>query len=345
MRTIASICSIALFVAGLCAQTIELRNGEVAIGRVVAVNASSVDVEVGFPEATTRTIQKSDLTPVSLFAILAAQVEPGSGVARVKLAEAARGIGLRGHAIAEYREAARLDPELKAKAAAKVMEIRTEIARALMQDAKQAIDETRFGAARLALSAIDASYGDTPVGREAASMQQQLKEKQLENVLLHKVSTSQLEGILKQVAGLIQKAEEVKGAESPHGSMKAQSALQAVVKHLEKATRAMKDVAPPDSSPELADKLTTARESVRHRLVDGYLALGTVYLQRRAIPNAEKYCEKACDLDYYEGCWAAGDLYHAGSGTTKNDVKAKKYLTKACEGNKHEKACAMLARL
>lgn len=297
MRTLASICSLALFVGGLCAQTIELRSGEVAIGRGVAVNASTVDVEIGFPDATTRTIQKSDLTPVSLYAILAAQAEPGNAAARVKLAEAARGLELRGHAIAEYREAARLDPALKAKAEAKVMEIRTEIARALVEDAKQAIDETRFGAARLALSAIDASYGDTPVGQEAARMQQQLKEKQLQNVLLRKVGTSQLESILKQVAGLIQKAEEVKGAESPHGSMKAQRALQAVVKHLEKATRTMKDVAPPDSSPELADKLTTARESVRRRLVDGYLALGTVYFQRRAIPNAEKNCEKACDLD------------------------------------------------
>ena len=297
MKPTAHIFVLALFAGGLLAQTIELRNGEVAIGRVVKVTASTVEVEIGFPKAATRTIQKSDITPVSLYTILAARVEPGDAEAHTQLAEVARGMGLRGHAIAEFREAARLDPKLKATAEAKVMDIRTDIARALVEDAKEAMEENRFGAARLTLSTIDESYGDTPVGREATHLLQELKEKRLQNAGLHQVSASELERLLKRVAGHVQDADDVKGDRSPHGGVKAQRTLERVVRHLEKANDAVSDVAPPDDPREMAGELTTARESVQHRLVEAYLTLGTVFIQRRAIPSAEEYCEKAGDLD------------------------------------------------
>ena len=55
------------------------------------------------------------------------------------------------------------------------------------------------------------------------------------------------------------------------------------------------------------------------------------------VDGAITWFEKACDQEYFDGCWAAGDLYH----TRKKDAKAKPLLTKACDG-KHEKACALL---
>lgn len=279
------------------AQAIELRNGEVVIGRVTKVGEQTVDVEVGFPTTATRTLKKSDLMPVSLYMILAARSEP-SAEAHLSLGDTARVLGLRGHAIAEYRVAALMNPALRSSAEAKVAELRIEIARELLDDAKEAIGEVRFTAARLALSEIERGYGDTPVAREAVTLLRKVKDTEIKNASLRRVSAAQLEAILNQVATHLQRADAVKGAQSVHGGTKTQRALEQVVQHLEAAAGVMKDVAPTDDSPPaLADRLGSARENVRRRLVEAYLALGTVFIQRRAFGSADKYCEKACELD------------------------------------------------
>ncbi len=64
----------------------------------------------------------------------------------------------------------------------------------------------------------------------------------------------------------------------------------------------------------------------------------------KTLALAMNYFEKGCALDYYESCWAAGDLYHARK-TKRDGEKAKRLLSKACTGNQHEKACAMLLKI
>ncbi|MBL9013352.1 MAG: sel1 repeat family protein, partial [Myxococcales bacterium] len=62
------------------------------------------------------------------------------------------------------------------------------------------------------------------------------------------------------------------------------------------------------------------------------------------MPLALSYFEKGCDLNHYEACWAAGDLYQLGAGAPKNLQKARALLEKGCNG-KHQKACDVLATL
>ncbi len=45
------------------------------------------------------------------------------------------------------------------------------------------------------------------------------------------------------------------------------------------------------------ERLVAAQSDLRKRLTAAYLALGTIYLERRALPDADEWCNKACDLD------------------------------------------------
>ena len=48
---------------------------------------------------------------------------------------------------------------------------------------------------------------------------------------------------------------------------------------------------------EAAEKVESVRARARKSLVDAYLTAGTILLQRRALPSAEEYCNRACELD------------------------------------------------
>lgn len=281
----------------LHAQTIELRSGEVLIGRVVEVGPVEIRVEVGFPEPKTNTLPRSDIDPESLYVILAARSDPGSAAAHLALADAAAKMELPAHAIAEYREAARIDPSLKARSEARIVQLRGRIAEDLLGDAREAVEEGRNAAARLLLSTILSKYADTAAGREANRLLNEMTAKASSDGAGKPVTAADAEALLKKVREHLTAADKVEEERAGHGSNKEQRRLERLVAHLESAWRPISNVAGATDNAEISDRVAAVRRTVKTRLVESYLALGTVFVQRRAIPSAETWCEKACDLD------------------------------------------------
>jgi tetratricopeptide (TPR) repeat protein len=282
--------------AGLLGQTLETRSGEVFVGRVLKVEDQSVQIAVGYPEETTMTLDRVKLTPLSVYVALASQAQPNDAQAHLRLARACVDLGLPIYAIAEYREAARLDPALKTDSDAKILEVRRALAADLLADAREAFDENRLSAARLLVMSILGTYKDTPSANEASQLLEKIKTQESAGRKVHEVPASDVETALRKMGGHLKSADQA-GTPSPHGGSKEQRRLESLVAHLEQAWAAIKDLAAAPGEKEIGDRLTSARDQTRRRLVDAYLSLGAIYLGRRAIPNAEANCEKACELD------------------------------------------------
>lgn len=285
-----------LLCAPTLSETIELKSGEVFLARVVKLDDKAVQVEAGFPEQRPLSIPREDLAPTTLYALLAARSDAQSAVAHVSLAEQCRKLGLYGHAIAEYQEAARLDPSFEVKSKEGIADARREIAKDMLEDAQDALLENRTAAARLLLSSLVVRYRDTPAGKEAYDRLQTLRSESGE-LPRRSVPARQVEEALRLFAAHMQNAEKEDVGSMSHGRMREQRSLERRVLHLERAWNLIDDLAAPKTEVELTDRLEAARRNAKRQLVDAYLLLGNVFLQRRAIPSAENWCVKACELD------------------------------------------------
>lgn len=287
-----------LIVATTHAQTLDLKSGEVVIGRVSAIDGEVVKIDVGYPNVEQRSIQRSEITPLSLYYVLAAGVDPSNAAAHMTLAETCSDLGLWAHVIAEAREAARLDRSMKSAAERHVGVARSEIAQGLLAEAREALDEGREAAARLALTAVVTDYSETLAGVDAKKLLGVLNEKEKAAQPKRLISKAQAAEALDRAEAHLKAAATVAAPTANHGGSKAQRRLESIVAHLEKGWGTIKDVdlAEPIDV-ELAHQLANRRTEMRRRLVESYLELGTAFIQRRAIPDAEKYCELACGLD------------------------------------------------
>jgi tetratricopeptide (TPR) repeat protein len=278
-------------------QTLDLRSGEIVIGRVAEVNDREIVVETGYPEPVTRTVPRGDLAPLSLYSLMAMRSDPADAKAHVKLAQLARELGLPAQAIAEYREAGRLEPSLKGAMETAATEVRRALAADLLDDAREAMNDGRLAAARLLLHAIASKYADTPAAKDAGVLTAELRTKEQPALAGTKIlPPKEVEAAMKRANDHEKRADSV-GEASPHGGAKEQRRLEAAVGHLESAWAAVKGVGGAEGDPGLTDRLLRQREEIRRTLTGAYLAIGTVLVERRALPGADSYCEKACELD------------------------------------------------
>jgi hypothetical protein len=278
-------------------QTLELRSGEILIGRVAGVNEREIVVETGYPEPVTRTVSRGDLAPLSLYSLMAMRSDPADAKAHVKLAQLARENGLPAQAIAEYREAGRLDPSLKGAMETAVTEVRRGLAADLLDDAREAMADGRLAAARLLLHAIASTYADTPAAKDAVALAAEMRTKEQPALAGTKVlSPKEVEAAMKRASDHEKRADSG-GKTSPHGGAKEQRRLETEIGHLESAWNAVKGIGGAEGDPGLTDRLLRQREEIRRTLTGAYLAIGTVLVERRALPGADAYCEKACELD------------------------------------------------
>lgn len=298
MKTLSFALASILIIATSHAQTLDLKSGELVIGKVTDVGATAVTIEVGYPNVEKRTIPRSEITPLSLYHVLAAGVDSRNAAAHMKLAEISRDLGLWAHVIAEAREASRLEGSMKSEAERLVGLARSEIALVLLADAREALDEGRQAAARLAATTAVTDYGDTAAGADAKKLLVVLNEKERTAQSKRRLSRAQALEALDRAEAHLKAVKSTPATTANHGGSSAQRTLESITSYLEKSWAAIKDVELAEPiDVELAQRLDDRRAEVRRRLVDGYLELGTVYIQRRAIPDAEKYCELACGLD------------------------------------------------
>lgn len=275
------------------AQTLELRSGEVVIGHVTEFGEKSLKIDVSFPVPGTRTIERADVEPRSIYAVLAARIDQDDARAHFTLAGTCRELGLFPHAIAEAREAARRDPALLPDANRMIADLQDAIGADLLRRAEASFAEDRLGSARLTAQAVLRDYRNTGAAKDASDLLRRLDAGA--NGSLRHATAEQITAAVESARKELDRA--AKDAQVPaHGRVKDQRRLERGVARLEQVWRSVGDLAPPDGVT-LADRLSATQAELRQRLVDAYLGLGAIHLERRALPDADEWCNKACELD------------------------------------------------
>jgi hypothetical protein len=304
VRPLSALFLLAVSAASLSAQTLELRSGEVVIGRVLEVDDHTVRVEVTFPDVSARSIARADIEPRSIYALLSARINQADARSHLELAVTCRELGLFALAIAEAWEAGRRDPTLRPTVDKMIPELRGQIAAEVLRQAESDFADGRLGAARLAAEVVMRDYDDTPAARGA---------KRLTERVAARVGPAPRVATAKEAEKLVAEARkdlertEKDTATPAHGSVRDQRDLERAVVRLEKIWAKIGDLLVPvadatsatvTTSPATpADHLSSMQAELRERLTAAYLSLGSIYLQRRALPDAEEWCNKACALD------------------------------------------------
>ncbi|MEO6596823.1 MAG: hypothetical protein ABIP94_18920 [Planctomycetota bacterium] len=235
--------------------------------------------------------------------MLAARIDPSDAKAHLELSGACRELGLFAYAIAEAREAARRDTALASTVDKMIPSLRAEIAAEILRQAESDFADERIGSARLGVHVVLRDYKDSAAAKAA----QELKEKIAARIgpAPREATTKEVEAAVAAARHELERTE--KDMKTPaHGTMRDQRALQRAIPRLEKAWERIGDLVAPQEGKAVeastaaattADRLSATQAELRHRLTVAYLSLGSIYLQRRALPDADEWCNKACELD------------------------------------------------
>lgn len=282
-----------LLAAPALSQSLELRNGEVLLGRVVALDAASATVEAGYPKPQQRTVARDEVEPRSWFALQQQRSDAGSADAHWQLAELAETMQLPSHAVAEFAEVARLDPPRRADADRRIAAIRTRVAAMLLDDAKGDAAADRWAEAKLASEVVIDRYADTPSLAGAQELERQAIARLRAAAKTRAAEATDMKKAIAAAEAHEQKALAMKLATSGGigATVKETKAREQVIDHLEHAWAAIGTVAA--DAPETG----ALRTRIQQELRDHYVALATNLLQRRSLDMATLYNGKACSLD------------------------------------------------
>ncbi|MEM7201689.1 MAG: hypothetical protein AAF628_15580 [Planctomycetota bacterium] len=288
------------------AQTLELRSGEVIIGAVESIGDDVVSVRVGGADAAEiRRIATGDIAPQSHYGLLAGRADASDADAHQELADVATRIGLPLHAMAELREVARLAPDRGAAVKAQIQAIRESVAQTLVDEAKEQLLDHRYTSAKLNTEVVLQDYPETKVAAAAQKLMDEAVVKMRGNGDDAKPVGEKAIAKALEAAQRRQAAADKVGVSLTGGfrfTVKEKTKRERAVRHLEAAWKSVAKVVPDASvPPAAADAFTTTRESIRDTLGQHYLGLGSVLVQRFALPSAEDYNVKACSLDPNSG--------------------------------------------
>ena len=292
-----------LIAAAIPAQGIALRTGEVVIGRVVNVQASTIEIAVTFPRVETRVLKRDDIKPRSMYAVLSGRMDQTSGTAHLELAQTCRELGLFAFGIAEARESARRDPALTDASNRLIKALRQSIATQLLRAATADAEAGLYGSAKLAAQTIVRDYSDTAAADAARALLKKVRS--VSTPFARAVTEKEATAAIKKVRRALERSAS-DSAPPAHGKMRDQRRLQRGIARMEKAWKAVHDLVGPEASEaeqastnasSTADRLAAAQAELRNRLTAAYLALGQIYLEREALFDASEWCNKACETD------------------------------------------------
>lgn len=292
---IACICFLS---TGLHAQSIQLTNGRVVIGSVVSVSKEAVVINATYPKSEKRELSFADIKPVSLYNVLSNQIDQKNANDHQALAATSHKLGLHVHAIAEYRAAAALDSKLKEKNEKLIGELRKELAADLLANAKDAFKEGDIGRAKLNAAVIMEDYAETPSVAGASKILSDI----MRSMKAEERAAVKSE---KEARRIIEKAEKRAGRAqmdfalgTRRGTNKVLRQIRTSVRHLEKASDDIKDLGTQKlNDKKLKARIESFRIELKEKLHAAYVAVGTVYLTRGSLSNAEDFNVKACNLN------------------------------------------------
>jgi hypothetical protein len=283
------------------AETVHLKTGETLAGNV-RMDGDHVIVDTFYPTISTLRIRKDDLLPESLYDILERRTDVKDAPGRRALAETAEQLGLKGAALVEYLRARNFEPSSAAELDPKIQRLTEDIAADLLEDAEDLLAAGMPNSAVVRLDAVLQRFPDTKTAVRARALLPKAKEATQETPKGDDpaMSPEQVAKIADRVEKNLAKGEEASALARGHAGASGTRELRVVeraIDHLERAWERTKDLRGASDDAALAQKVATLRERARTGLVAAYLRAGTILIQRRAIPGAERYCDKACELD------------------------------------------------
>lgn len=294
---LAFLAALALAPSASFGETVELRSGETLVGSVRLEGADGVVIEATFPAAEIRTVRREDVAPESMHAILERSADPADAAKRREMGEFAEAHGLLALAIADFTAVKKLDPNSTKEMDARIDSAREQLAYAMLSDAQDLLDDGNANAALLYLHALREKYPHSDAAKKAESVAAAAHEAAGDAAVVatKTVSAADAPRVAKAVEDRLAKGDEARTGTKAHSDLR--SAERAVT-HYEAAWEAAKTLPVAASGNEEFDaRVARLRGAARSKLVGAYLAAGTILLERRAIPGAEKYCNAACALD------------------------------------------------
>lgn len=295
-----AICQV-IIISLASAETVELNTGKVLVGEVRLNGEDDITVEARFPETKTVKLKYRDLTPISLYHVLERRSDPKNPKERLKLGEFAEESNLNGIAIAEYTAVKQLDNRFTKDMDDRIAGLRNAIAKDILDDAENMLEEGNPNGALMYLHTILEQYPETKASKEATKVIARAHEQAGASAEIGQktVSDDEAPKILDEINKHLERGDRWLKAVGGHegSSTQDQRSAERAVKYYERAWSLAKmlPVAPDDA--QLKTHIIDLRDRVKEDLVKAYLTTGTIYLQRGAIPSAEEYCNKACELD------------------------------------------------
>ena len=281
-------------------EVVRLVSGETLVGDVRLEGPDKIVLEARFPEERVVTLARDELTPESLFSVLERRTDPKDAAKRKELGELAARLDLKGVAVAEYIAVRRLDPAQSKEMDERITRLREAIAIEVLEDAKDLLEEGNARAAILYLHTVLERYPDSQAAQQARELMPRAHETAGSATdVAPNASTKPDPKAIDAVQSHVEKGDAAFAPLRGHvgSSVAGQRAAERAIAHYEKAWEAAKKLPVAAAEPELQGRIDTLRERAKQSLVDAYLTAGSIHLQRRSIPSAERWCNKACLVD------------------------------------------------
>lgn len=309
MRTLSVIVSLVLSSAvgvvaagSSAAETIRLKTGQTLIGDVT-LSGDDVVVDVRFPATGTLRLRRADLAPESLYDVLERRTDANDAKQRMALAETAESLGLPGQALAEYRRVLALDPASAGATRSRVAALEERLATDLLRESHEFLDGGMPNAALLRLHAVLEQYPTTDAAKRAQRVLTKAHEAAgaSAEVARRTVPFAGAGKVADEVEADLKRGDAARAKVAGHEGSGGSADLRAVERAIDayeagwKGAKSLPAAPTPDAV--LNARITALRTRSKDSLVAAYLEAGTILLQRRAVVAAERWCDKACELD------------------------------------------------
>jgi len=292
--------TVVILSSGALGETIELVSGQTLVGDIRLQEDDQIIIDARFPMVRQMTLTREELTADSWYHVLERRTDQKDPLGRMKLGEYAEMANLHGVAIAEYRAAKQLDAGLANEIDKRIVRLRNEVARNILNDAERLLAEGDARAALMYFHTIVELYPDT----EAAKRAEKIKVKahslagKAADVNVKTVPLKKAPEIIRKIESALKKGNERFIPLRGHvgSSSKDRKTAEQGVRYYEDAWKLTKSLPVATGDDDLQKTFKNLRLTVKAQLVEAYLAIGTIYLQRKAISESEKYCQKACEL-------------------------------------------------
>lgn len=284
------------------ADTLHLRDGRTVVGDVV-LEGEQLVVTARFPTLETLRLTRSELTPDSLIDVLDRRTDLMDVAKRRELAELAAQLGLPANAIAEYRRIRGLDPALAPEMDKRIAAAEETFARDLLEEARATATAGMLNAAVVRLHVIAEQYPATKAGHDALAEAKALHRRGAPGLEVagKTVDAAGARALAERVDASLRAGRDAAGPSTGHagaGGTAEQRALERALAHDREAWESAKRLPVSSTGDTSLDaRLIATRKGAKEALVSVLLRLGTVHLERRALPSAEGYCDEACELD------------------------------------------------